>query len=242
MKYNIFNVKKCKLSVIPWGFLVLIFFMLSATIVFSVIPKSLAAQTTMEVYQQEGQKVFGKETSFDIFNDSKLGGQKLVHPFTEGSYTFAIYNNANSDPLPYSLDITGTNPDEIPLIFSLQKNGEYVYGGEGKPNMIPLSEINFPETLLNGKKTDIYTVKWEWKTESDIIDTAIGNDGTQLYTLIIKATGTILETNVPITGDRSNIFIWFFVMLVSILLLFILPFRKRKKDEDENNQSSSNNI
>jgi len=233
--------KNGKLFVIPWLSLALIIFIISAAITFLVIPRSLAAQTTMEVYQQEGRKAFGQETSLDMFNDPKLGGQKLIHPFSKGSYTFAVYNNSNSDPLPYSLDITGTNPDEIPLVFSLQKNGVFIYGGEGTANMIPLSEINFPETNLDGNKTDLYTIKWEWKTESDEMDTAIGNNGTQAYKLIITATGTMPEINdlPPITGDNSNMLMWLVLMLISTLLLFILLFFRRREDEDENNQTVS---
>ena len=234
------------MSVVPWFFLGLIIFIISALIWASVLPQSLAAQVTMEVYQQEGRKAFGQETSLDIFNDPKLDGQKLVHPFTKGSYTFAVCNNSDSDPLPYSLDINGTNPDEIPLVFSLQKSGEYIYGGEDKTAMIPLSEINLPEVNLDGNKTDIYTLKWEWETESDEIDTAIGNIGTQTFKLIITATGTIPTIDVlsPQTGNPSHMVLWFAIVILSMSLLFILLFHKRNKDEEkeEDNESITENI
>jgi len=213
-------------------------------IVLAIIPHSLAALTTMEVYQQEGRKAFGQETSLDIWGDPTLGGQKLVHPFTKGSYTFAVHNNSNSDPLPYSLAILSTNPDDIPLVFSILKNGEYIYGGEGKSNMIYFTEINFTETTLGGNKTNLYTVKWEWKTDSDEADTIIGNNGTQIYKLTVTATGTIPEVNdlPPKTGDGFNMIIWFIIMNSSMLILFILLFYKRKEDEDENDQTVSENI
>ena len=223
--------KNSKRSTIPWLFLALIMFVLSASIAVSSIPRSLAASVTMEVYQQEGHKVFGKNTSLDIFNDPKLGGKKLVHPFSKGSYVFAVFNNSSSDPLPYSLDVLGTNPEDIPLVFSLQKNGTYVYGGEGVANMLPLSKVNLSEATLGGKKTDLYTIKWAWKTESDAVDTAIGNVGTQLYTLTINATGTIPDATIPETGDSSNLIVWVAIVSASMLLLFILPLVRRRKDE-----------
>ena len=231
MNYDRLKTKNGKLSTIPWLFLALMIFVLSIAILFVSIPRSLAASVTMEVYQQEGHKVLGKNTLLDIFNDPKLDGKKLIHPFSKGSYVFAVYNNSNSDPLPYSLTITGENPENVPLVFSLQKNGAYIYGGEGKANMKPFSEYKVAETLLSGRKTDLYTIKWEWETESDVIDTAIGNIGTQLYTLKINATGTIPDTDIPETGNHTNVFTWLAILSACVLLLLILPLYKRRKDE-----------
>jgi len=236
LNQRIQQLKNSGLSAVPWLFLALFVFIISVVIAFSVIPRTLAAQVTMVVYQQSDGKVFGKETQLDIFQDPKLGGQKLVHPFSEGSYTFAVHNSAKSAPLPYSLEITGTNPEDIPLVFNLTKNGEYVHGGAGFANMVPFSELNFPELMLDGKRTDLYTIHWKWKTTSDEIDTAIGNIGTQTYTLVIKAVGSIPESAAPKTGDSAKLFVWFSLALASALLLFVLLFFKRRKEKrgDEN--------
>ena len=244
VKWNTLIKKKDILYVIPCFLLFLIIFIMSVVILFAAIPQSLAAQVTMEIYQQEGRKAFGRKTSVDIFNDTKLGGKKLVHPFTKGSYTFAVYNNSNSNLLPYSLKISGVNPDEIPLVFSLRKNGEYVYGGERITNMLPLSEIKLSEINLGGKKTDMYIINWEWKTERDDIDTAIGRDGSQTYKLVLTATGTVPETDniPPITSDSFSMLFWLVIMSASILaLVSILIFYKRG-DDDEDNKTVSENI
>ena len=198
------EIKNRNTQLIPWLFLALIIFMLSAATLFSVLPKSFAAQVTMEVFQQKDGKVFSQETEtiLDIFNDPKLGGQKLVHPFSRGSYSFVVYNNSNSDPLPYSLNIWSINSENIPLVFSLQKNGVYILGGAADSSMLPLSQFNFPETLLSGRASDVFTFTWRWETTSDVIDTAIGNIGTQLYTIKIKATGTIPD-DLPATPNPT---------------------------------------
>ena len=186
---------------IPWPSIVLIVvFLVSAVIVFMAIPWSWAAQTTMEVYQQKDGKIFGIGTSLDIFDNPKLGGQKLVAPFSEGAYDFAVYNNSASEPLPYALDIEAVNPDNIPLVISLEKNGTYIFGGAGIVNMLPLTAFHVPDSFLGGNGTDIYTVKWAWKTDSDAADTAIGNVGTQLYTLIITAIGIVDEIDTTQPG------------------------------------------
>ena len=242
-----------KLYTIPWLFLALMIFVTSAVILFSILPRTLAAQTTMEVYQQEGGKTFGREVSLDVFNDPKLGGQKLLQPFTKGSYTFAVYNNSNSTPLPYSVKFTAINPDGIPIVFSIRKNGDYIYGGAKTADMIPISENNFSKFFLGGKKTDMYTLNWEWKTESDAIDTAIGEKGVQTYKLIIAATGTIFEegdeefldgelpgSDITDTGDNFNSLIWIILLIISVLMIVVLVWwiiYKRRKDKDEDTEN-----
>ena len=197
-------IKYRKLPDISWLFFALIVFMLSSVIGFRAVPLSWAAETTMEVYQQKDGKIFGIESSLDIFDNPKFGGEKLIAPFSKGSYEFAVYNSTNSSPLPYTLDIEAKNPGNVPIAISLEKNGTYVFGGADISEMQYLTVLNMPETLLSGKMTDLYTVHWEWKTESDEIDTAIGQDGTQLYTLIITANGTIEESGGGVKLDVAE--------------------------------------
>ena len=236
-----FKAKTSRRPGTPWLFLALIVFVLTAVIGSSALPRTLAAEDVMVVYQQKDGKIFGLTTSLDIFDDPKLGGQKLVHPFTKGTYTFAVFNNSGSALLPYALDIIAENPDNIPLVFSVQKNGVYVFGGADKASMLPITEINFPEISLGGKKTDTYTLKWEWKTESDAQDTAIGNIGTQLYTLTIRATGTISEGEGPGTGDAYHRLLWVMLILVCVLLLFLLLYKRRKDEDEETVQAAAEN-
>lgn len=182
-----------------WFPILLIVFLISTVTGLMALSKSWAAPTIMEVYQQKDGKVFGLETSLDVFNNPKLGGQKLVAPFTKGSYDFVVHNSSDDYLLPYSLDIVADNPENIPLVFNLKKNGEYIFGGEGLSNMRPLTRVYEPEAFLQSKRNDLYTISWEWKTQSDEIDTAIGNKGTQLYNLTIIAKGTIGEVDTNVT-------------------------------------------
>lgn len=205
-------------------FALLIVLLLSFAAVASVIPKTLAAQVTMDVYQQKGKKAFGNKTSLDIFNDPKFNGQKLIAPYTAGSYTFAVFNNSASQPLPYSIALEGQNQDNIPLVFSLQKNGAYIYGG--KNDMLPLSQYKLKDAELKGRKTDLYTLKWKWKTTNDRMDTQLGNRENLKYSLLLTAVGTI--NNVIVTGDAFNIHLWIIILCVSAVLLIVL-YRKKVK-------------
>ena len=234
MAQNLHRENRKWLPGVPWLFLSFVAILFSIVLVFTLIPWSMAAQSTMEVYQQSGHKAFGKETQLDIFNDPGLGGKKLIHPFTNGTYTFAVYNNSNTLLLPYSLLIEAKNPDNIPLVVSLQKNGNYVFGGAGISNMLPLTSFEFDEYTLSGNKTDLYTIRWAWDTETDLIDTEIGLDGTQIYSLKITATGTTPETSADIkTGDETIVWPWILIMAVCVVLILILLFSKRKEREDD---------
>ena len=184
-----------KLPDISWPSLALIVLLLTSIIGFRAIPWSWAAETTMVVYQQKDGKVFGLETSLDIFNNPRFDGQKMIAPFSEGSYEFAVYNDASGVSLPYALEIKSENPDNIPIAISLEKNGEYIFGGADISDMQYLTALNLSETFLGGKMTDLYTLRWKWITKNDETDTVLGKDGTQLYTLIITANGTIEEVD-----------------------------------------------
>jgi len=233
------------------GILCLFFVVLMTSLVVAnlVIPKSLAAQVTMEVYQQADGKAFGTETSLDIFNNEALGGKKLVAPYTTGSYTFAVYNSAASSPLPYNLSLIASNPEDIPLVFSLQKNGAYIYGGASDAEMVPLTEFNSNDVELSGNQTDYYTLHWRWNTASDETDTALGVLATQrdlIYKLTIKATGTISEDSIPKgpidkiisclpkTGDNASIVPWIALALGASFLIILLIYKKRRKKKDVN--------
>jgi len=249
VKDNTLTIKNKRLPGIPWLFLTLMAVLLSASVCFAFIPRTWAAQVTMEVYQQQGHKAFGQETKLDIFNNPKNGGQKIIAPNSHGSYSFAVHNNSNSGSLPYSLTLEAVNPDNIPIFVSLEKNGKEISSGK------LLTELRIPDKPLSGNKTDMYTLNWRWITETDEVDTNIGNDGTQTYQLNIKATGSLNETDAnsdnnggkkgisPLTGYLSNPYIWIVLMIVSsltiLLSLWFLIFSKRRKDQDEKNQTDS---
>lgn len=245
------------------GILCLLFVVIISTVAAVwALPQTLAAKVNMEVYQQSDGKVFGRETSLDIFKNGRFDGEKLVAPYSEGSYTFAVLNTSASQPLPYTLKLAADNPEEIPLVFSLQKNGEYLYGGADENSMISLTEINFADLQLGGNQTDLYTLHWRWKTYSDEEDTALGelaNEHDLIYKLTVMATGTISDDTLPDddrkrpdnggivqklrnlgpkTGDDTSIVLW--VILTGIALVLIIWFwffkRRKKVEDNENNQ------
>ena len=123
---------------------------------------------------QNGDYYQSNETEINVFKKDKYN-KKLVHPLNKGAYSFAIYNNSKEENLPYELEFIGENLDDIPLVFSLQKNGEYVLGGKNINEKVPLDDFVLENINLEDRTTDVYNLEWAWQTKSDEIDTFIGN-------------------------------------------------------------------
>ena len=158
-----------KQSVVPWLLLSVIVFMLSMVVGFAVYPKSMAAEEVMVVWQSEDGKVFGTKTELDIFNDPRHNGKKIVDPFTKGTYNFVVENRSKDTYLDYELYIESINELDIPLVFSIKKNGDYIFGKNGKERLgerVDAEGKPDPEVLpgsLDSKRVDQYTLEWEWE-------------------------------------------------------------------------------
>ena len=195
-----------KMSALTWITLILTAFLLGLALM--VIPKSYAVEQFLEVYQQKDNKIFGQSTSLNIFDDdnlSYLNGKKLIAPFSNGSYAFAVFNNSNGNNMPYTIEIKTINDDNIPLVFNIVKNAKDIYATPAeKP---PIDVVDLPEGTLRAKSTDQYIINWEWKTESDEIDTnEFGNaDHDQFFTLIINAEGSLDVTDSNYTEDSGPV-------------------------------------
>lgn len=211
-----------------WTFLFLfIFFLISVFFLFLILPKSLLPGQTFEVYIQDGDYYHSNETEIDVFKRDDYN-KKLVHPLNKGAYSFAIYNNSKEENLPYELEFIGENLDNIPLVFSLQKNGEYVLGGKETSEKVPLEEFVLENINLEDRTTDVYKLEWAWKTKSDEIDTFIGNiKEDQLFNLIIRAKGLsdigrISKTDDNLYFQYVDIFKYLGLILLLILVLYII--------------------
>lgn len=171
----------------------------------AVLPHSLAAQITMDVYQTSGNKVFGQTTSLDIFGESAANGDPILYPGCSGSYTFSVYNNSSSNHLPYSVTFESENNYNIPIAVTIQKDAEYIFGLDSATDS--LTSYSTGDMMLKGNATDYYTVKWRWITTSDEADTALGimaNDVDMWYTLTITARGELEEVGPdPDSGGGS---------------------------------------
>jgi hypothetical protein len=143
--------------------------MLSMVVGFAVYPKSMAAEEVMVIWQSEDGKVFGTQTELDIFNDPRHSGKKIIDPFTKGTYNFVVENRSKNTYLDYELYIESINEQDIPLVFSIKKNTEYVFGKDGKERLgerVDAAGEPDPEVLpgsLDSNRIDLYTLEWEWE-------------------------------------------------------------------------------
>lgn len=219
---------KQSIKLIPWFFIVLIAFILTIPLFYQSISQTYAADVTMKVYQQQGNVVFGNDTQLNIFDQRIIVDKKVIAPGNQDTYIFAVANTANSKELPYHIELISENEDEIPLVFWLQKNSSDVYGSLDERLLI--NTVKLPEYFLGGKKTDWYSLHWQWKFEDgqDIHDSWLGEGGVSTYKLIIRVTGTIPDS--PATGDNTPIATVVVVGIVALVVaLFALLFRKKRK-------------
>lgn len=229
-----------------WIYLLLTFLMISFAFLFALLPLSkIAGAGEFNIYQEKDNTPFYDEREIDLFDDYVLNDEKLIHPLITGAYTFTVNNQADAANLIYSLELTGFNPDNIPLVFSLQKNGAYIHGGESNEAMLPLSLVFLNDEKLLVNMNDIYTLKWRWATISDQLDTEYGNYPQDLsYTVKIKVNGyKYTDASPGTTIDQKyyySLWIWFLIWLIVLAVnIVILVLRLRKKKEGEFEQAQT---
>lgn len=211
-----------------WSFsLLILFFLISVFFLFLILPKSFLPSHTFEVYIQDGDYYKSSENDIDIFIKDAYS-KKLVHPLTRGSYSFAIYNSSEEKNLPYDLEFHGENLDDIPLVFSLKRNDDYIFGGKEIYEKRPLREISLVTIKLDGRTTDIYKLEWAWDTNTDEMDTFIGNiQESQLFNLTIKAKGLsdfgrITKLDDDIHLEYVGLVKYFILIILLLLIIFII--------------------
>ena len=215
-----------------WGLFILFFvFLISLVILLLVLPSTFAANVTMEVYSQADGKAFGQDVEMNIFNDPNLEDQRLVHPYSKGCFSFDVYNNSDSQLLSYYIELLSDNPNQVPLAFSLQRNGEYVFGGSKESEMEEIDHETLETIYLSGKTTDMYTLKWQWKTESDEKDTLIGDGPDQFYKLTLRAVGTQHDVEIPQTGDNSRLCVLIIIAVISLIIIVLVRCREKKEED-----------
>lgn len=221
-----------------WIYPLLVLITIVVTFLLAFLPLSkIARDGEFNIYQVKDNTPFYDERVIDLFDDYILNDDKLIHPLINGVYTFTVNNQADAANLIYSLELTGFNPDNIPLVISLQKNGAYIQGGESNEDMMPLSSIFLNEEKLLVNMNDIYTLKWRWATIADELDTEYGNYPQNLsYTVKIKVNGYKYEdvSSGLSVAQRYYLYLWiwvFFWLVVLAINIVILVFKLRRKKE-----------
>ena len=205
--------------------LLFLFVLVSIFFLFLSLPKSFLPSQTFEVYIEDGDYYHSNESEIDVFEKDEFN-KKLIHPLNKGTYSFAIYNNSREENLPYELEFIGKNLDDIPIVFSLQKNGEYVLGGKETSEKKPLNEFVLENINLEDRTTDVYTLEWAWQTKTDEIDTFIGNiKEDQLFNLTIRAKGLSDIGRISKADDDLHFeYVDFFKYLSLIILIVIMLY------------------
>ena len=132
--------------------------------------------------------------NFDLFNtvkdtngnpetDMYPNNGDIIAPGTRGSFDIVIKNDSEVNAT-YAIDFSASNPNNIPVQFSLDGTNWY-YG-------IDLLDIS--STAISMNASDSVVVRWKWDFYGDDnADTNLGKEGTATITVSAKVTATQVD-------------------------------------------------
>lgn len=194
-------------------------FALLIFIVLAILLSGYTAIASVHIFSdnrlKSGGDIFETEgiEEFNIFKDLRpaFGGEALIKPGSEGTYSFAVENHGSADMEVY-FQLFDENTYEIPMAYRLKTGDQYLIGDE--TTWIAGADLKHYEIkdMLSENTKREYKLDWCWiegqDAESDARDTWIGNQAAEgkdvTYTLHIslKAEGETEEQGNP--NDSVN--------------------------------------
>lgn len=228
------------------------------------------AQTQAKKYDfnvRDAKKIWSTETAVELFKVSyanengditvrSAGGDKVIAPGTEGSYTFDL-QNTSTKTADYKIWVETRIASKItgmPLQTRMSGHKGWLLGSKNEwEEASALDGISTEEEIAAGKNAE-YTIYWQWPFEqgTDENDTKIGNltvNQQLTYTVIIhtlaaeaapgngdgsgngqeQAKKPSILSKIVKTGDSSNILMWSVILIIAGVIIVVVLFRKRKK-------------
>lgn len=136
-----------------------------------------------------------KDTDGNDEADVKDGGtlENIIAPGTQGSFNIQLYN-ASEVNAEYTLDLTLTNNDNIPVEFSKD-------GTKWETDITKLNITNDdPAEISMGKESEVVTIQWRWPYSDSAVtgkddekDTDLGEAGLATLQVDAKITATQVD-------------------------------------------------
>lgn len=155
----------------------------------------------------EGATAFSDETAIDVFGttltnirqhtDGKNLGQidaaKLIAPGSHGDFEIELANNSEV-ALQFALSAVDTNAGNIPIKWSYD-NWSTEHTTLDGCLFAATTEYADDWKLEVGAASETITISWKWVFEggNDTGDTTLGEAGTAVYKVVIKATATQVQ-------------------------------------------------
>ncbi len=109
-----------------------------------------------------------------IFGDHAPGELPLIHPYSKGTYYLRLKNDVVGT-VGYSLYFYTDNPTEIPLEFNVTRTNEMSDVLAIPVELMGKQIVTSVSGIVDGRNMRNLEVKWNWKTESDLKDTQLGD-------------------------------------------------------------------
>lgn len=199
--------------------------------------------------------VWSGETDIEIFRVSyeneageitvhSTGGDKLLAPGTENTYSFALENTSREN-LEFGMTMEAFFSDGthvIPVEVKVwDHEGTYFAGSETEyVDVLQLNQVSDSGSLPPGYVMP-YTLQWQWPFEvDDEYDTMLGNLAVEediSLTIVIRTTASYTPTAddgepAPDTGDASGLVLYSVLFLISLGMLLLLLLPRPRQEED----------
>lgn len=135
------------------------------------------------VDDRNGKYVYQK--SLKIFENAAFEYTNKIAPGVSNSYDFRVHNET-SNAIRYNIEFSEDAEYAINMRYRLKREGDYIIGSDS--NWVSAGELVSALNVLAIDKVDSYTLDWEWPYESnsDALDTEIGEKMASDYRLGIK--------------------------------------------------------
>lgn len=123
-----------------------------------------------------------KDTQLNIFNNEKFKGEKIIAPYSQGTYKFYIKNKSNRD-INYNIKFSDEMKKFVNMKYRLKIDNIYIRGNEEGYTTIENLDVNnvtVPKDSIN-----MFTLEWYWE-DNDELDTKVGTSDERYYTINLK--------------------------------------------------------
>ena len=191
-KYNVFSLEGMYLGTIVnhifrtfcvFAVIALAFISLILSMLFIKSTIKLKVDSELTIREANGKIV---TTEWNVFGELK--SQKVLYPGKSGHYYFTIINENDVD-VNVVAKFDDNNPHEVPMKYRLESSNGNVISDE----WVTLDELLFTISCLPAHSEQTYHLEWIWYSESDELDTIIGNTEDAKYTIIIELTSTVIN-------------------------------------------------
>lgn len=157
-------------------------------------------EVTDDRYDEQGNPIpWSQNEQINVFSNPDYDGPELLYPGLKGSYTFFLSNNDDT-PISYNIKFDHTNVDGIPMRYKLKMNNVYVKGtdasGAVDSGYVKLEDLCLENIIIESNSKVQFSVEWTWYEYDDKVDTEIGRNGVNGYSMSITITAAqIVEPN-----------------------------------------------